>query len=67
MDFLTRHRDYFRRLAIITSMAFNFFLILASWSGEEGAWAATFTIAAVAIISSLICHFTQPNPKTQAQ
>lgn len=68
MDFLTRHRDRFRLTAIISSLYFNFSLIYASWSDDSAAWTTTFIIAAVAIISALVCHITKDikHPKHSA-
>ncbi len=34
-------------------------MIAACYTGEDGAWAATFLIAGIAIVCSLICQFTQ--------
>lgn len=59
MKFLIRHRDYFRRLAIVSATIFNFFMIAASYTQEEGAWGATFLIAGISIVSAIICHITR--------
>ncbi len=59
MNFFLRHRDRFRGVAIGSFVSLNFFMIAACWTGEDGAWAATFLIAFIAIVCSLICQFTQ--------
>ncbi len=59
MNFFLKHRERFRGVAIGSSVSLNFFMIAASYTGEDGAWAATFLIALIAIVCSLICQFTQ--------
>ncbi len=59
MNFFVRHRDWFRNMAIASFVSLNFFMIAACWTGEDGAWAATFLIAGIAIVCSLIAQFTQ--------
>lgn len=59
MRFFIRHRNRFRNIAIASFLSLNFFMIAACYTGEDGAWAATFLIAAIAIVCSLVCHLTQ--------
>ncbi len=59
MRFFITHRERFRGIAIASFLSLNFFMIAACYTGEDGAWAATFLIAGIAIVCSLICQFTQ--------
>lgn len=59
MKFLIRHKEWFKGMSIASFVSLNFFRIASCWTGEDGAWAATFMIAAIAIVSSLIAQFTQ--------
>ena len=59
MNFFIRHREWFKGMAIASFLSLNFFMIVASYTGEDGAWIAAFVIAAMAILCSLICQFTQ--------
>ncbi|MDE6695924.1 MAG: hypothetical protein K2K25_03505 [Muribaculaceae bacterium] len=59
MRFFIRHRERIRVIAITSFLSLNFFMIAACYTGEDGAWASTFLIAGIAIVCSLICHFTQ--------
>ncbi len=59
MNFFVRHREWLRNMAIACFVSLNFFMIAACWTGEEGAWAATFLIAGIGIVCSLIAQFTQ--------
>ena len=59
MKFLIRHQEWFKGMAIASFVSLNFFMIAACWTGEDGAWAATFLIAAIAIVCSLVSQFIQ--------
>ena len=59
MKFFIRHQEWFKGMAIASFVSLNFFMIAACWTGEDGAWAATFLIAAIAIVCSLVSQFTQ--------
>ncbi|MDE5794024.1 MAG: hypothetical protein K2I08_04825 [Muribaculaceae bacterium] len=59
MNIFIKHREWFKTMAIASFVSLNFFMIAACYTQEDGAWAATFVIAAIAIACSLICHFTQ--------
>lgn len=59
MKFFIRHREWFRGMAIASFVSLNFFMIAACWTGEDGAWAATFLIVGIAIVCSIIAQLTQ--------
>lgn len=59
MNFFKEHRDKFCLTAIFSSLFFNFFMIYASWADDDNAWTTAFIIAGIAILSGLVCQFTQ--------
>lgn len=59
MNFLYKHYEWFRNIAIASSTTFNFFLIAACYTGEDGAWGAAFLIASIAVVSCIICQLCQ--------
>lgn len=59
MNIFIKHREWFKHMAIASFVSLNFFMIAACYTQEEGAWAATFLIAAIAIVCSLVSQFTQ--------
>lgn len=59
MNFFIRHREWFKGMSIASFLSLNFFMIISCYTGEDGAWIATFAIAALAILCSLVCQFTQ--------
>ena len=59
MNFFFKHREWFKSMAIASFVSLNFFMIAACYTQEDGAWAAAFCIAAIAIICSLITQFIQ--------
>lgn len=59
MNFFIRHREWFKGMAIASFLSLNFFMIVASYTGEDGAWIATFTIAGIAIVCSIIAQLIQ--------
>ena len=59
MNIFIKHREWFKTMAIASFVSLNFFMIAACYTQEDGAWAATFLIAAIAIVCSLVSHFTQ--------
>ncbi|MBD5280830.1 MAG: hypothetical protein HDS35_09870 [Bacteroides sp.] len=61
--FLSTYREKFRLTAIGSSMMFNFFMIYAAWAEDENAWTTTYIIAGIAIVSAIICQFTQQHTK----
>lgn len=65
--FLFTYRAKFRLTAICSSLMFNFVLIYASWADDFAAWVTSFVIAALAVISALVCHVTQPEDSDEEE